>query len=247
MNCCLWFNRRKISSAAEISDNMDIAALRGYFLGGSLIEWLTEHDGKEYAGRLEKLDPADPELNRKLFEAFSESPQELPKKEMFCGNTSAAQCCTVGNGSFGSFGSWRGFGSFASSGFGGSYRWGMSGGSFSAGSYTMGSFGSFSRFHLWEWEWEWRFGGSFRWTGSFRGFGSGMTFGSFGMLGFGSYLFGSWGYLLGSFRGVPGIFGGSYAPGGNCWQLSSDEYDRIMYECLRRCPLDSFGYGIHIV
>lgn len=247
MNCCLWFNRCKINSASEIADNMDLAALRGYFLGGSLIEWLTEHDGKEYARRLEKLEPTDPELNRQLLEAFKEVPQELPKKEIFFGNTSAAQCCVGENGSSGSFGLWRGIGSFMSSGIAGSYRPVLFGGSFSSGSYTVGSFGSFSRFRMWEWEWEWRFGGSFRGIGSYRGIGSGVTFGSFGMIGFGSYVFGSWGYLLGSYRGVNGCFSGSYAFGRNCWQLSSDEYDRIMYKCLRRCPLDSFGYGIHIV
>lgn len=252
MNCCLWFNRCRISSAAEISENMDIAALRGYFLGGSLIQWLREHDGAAYADKLEQIDPADPELNKKLVAVFIEQPQPAPQKEIFCGNTAAAECCAAGgNGSFGSFGSfgslgsWR-FGSWSGLSALGSFK----GGSFGTGSYRFGSFGSFSQFRMWEWEWEWRFGGSFR--GSFRGIGSfGGSFGlggSFGMLGFGSYVFGSGAYLLGSYRGgVPGSFGGSCMTGGSGWQMTAQEYDRIMYECLRRCPLDCFGYGIHIV
>ena len=235
MNCCLWFNRRKVSSAAEIPENMDIAALRGYFLGGSLIEWLREHDGGVYADRLAKLDPADPELNGKLLSAFNGEPEQIPKREIFIGNTAAAEnYYSGGNGSFGSFRPFGSFGSFGSfSGLSGS-GW-LTGGSFSAGSFSLGSF---TLFRMWEWEWEWRFGGSFR--GSFKGAGS------FAGLMFGSYAFGSGAYLLGSFWRNGGSFGGSYFNTGNGW-LTPDEYDRIMYECLRRCPLDCFGYGIHIV
>ena len=154
MDCCLWLNRKKISNAAEIIDNFDLAAVRGYFLGGSLSEWLREHGGTVYA----------------------------------------------------------------------------------------------YRFSLWEWEWEWRFAG----RGSFRGsFG---LLGSLGSLGsFGSYRFGSGSYLLGSFGSFPwGSFSGSFGAGsfggfGSGGFITADEYDRIMYECLRKCPLDCYGYGIHIV
>ncbi len=153
MDCCLWLNRKKISSAAEIIDNFDLAAVRGYFLGGRLSEWLREHGGTVYADRLDKLrtlDPQDPQLNDRLAEVFGVSAGAVT--EVFCGNApdnGGSRC-----GSFGSF------------------PWGSFSGSFGAG--------------------------------SFGGFGSG---------GF----------------------------------ITADEYDRIMYECLRKCPLDCYGYGIHIV
>lgn len=240
MDCSLWLNRCKVNSAAEIAEHFDIASLRGYFLGGSLAEWLREHGGSELADRIEALDPADPELNQRLAEIFG---KKAAQKPVFLGRGSAAlgQC----SGSFGSgmtagsypVGSFSGSGSFAL----GSGVFSFGSGVFSAGSYLSGSF---NKFHLWEWEWEWRLGGSFR-SGSY-------SFGSY-VFGSGAYLLGSGAYLLGSFRGgsfSAGSFGygsfgtGSFSAGAG---LSAEEYDRIMYECLRRCPLNCFGYGIHII
>lgn len=231
MDCCLWLNRKKISSAAEIIDNFDLAAVRGYFLGGSLSEWLREHGGTVYANRLDKLrtlDPQDPQLNDRLAEVFGVSAGAVT--EVFCGNVpdnGGSRC-----GSFGSFsGGFRG-GS-------GSFNFGsygvFQGSGLGIGSGGLTALGSY-RFSLWEWEWEWRFAG----RGSFRG-------------SFGSYRFGSGSYLLGSFGSFPwGSFSGSFGAGsfggfGSGGFITADEYDRIMYECLRKCPLDCYGYGIHIV
>ena len=221
MDCCLWLNRKKISSAAEIVDNFDLAAVRGYFLGGSLSEWLREHGGTVYADRLDKLrtlDPQDPQLNDRLAEVFGVSAGAVT--EVFCGNVP-----NNGGSRCGSFGVFQGSGLGIGSG----------------GLTALGSY----RFSLWEWEWEWRFAG----RGSFRG-----SFGSFGSLGsFGSYRFGSGSYLLGSFGSFPwGSFSGSFGAGsfggfGSGGFITADEYDRIMYECLRKCPLNCYGYGIHIV
>lgn len=231
MDCCLWLNRKKISSAAEIIDNFDLAAVRGYFFGGSLSEWLREHGGTIYADRLEKLrtlDPQDPQLNDRLAEVFGVSAGAVT--EVFCGNVpdnGGSRC-----GSFGSFsGGFRG-GS-------GSFNFGsygvFQGSGLGIGSGGLTALGSY-RFSLWEWEWEWRFDG----RGSFRG-------------SFGSYRFGSGSYLLGSFGSFPwGSFSGSFGAGsfggfGSSGFITADEYDRIMYECLRKCPLNCYGYGIHIV
>lgn len=121
MDCCLWLNRKKISNAAEIIDNFDLAAVRGYFLGGSLSEWLREHGGTVYADRLDKLrtlDPQDPQLNDRLVEVFGVSAGAVT--EVFCGNApdnGMSRC-----GSFGSF----------SGGFRGS-----------SGSFNFGSYGVF--------------------------------------------------------------------------------------------------------
>lgn len=237
MDCCLWLNRKKISNAAEIIDNFDLAAVRGYFLGGSLSEWLREHGGTVYADRLDKLrtlDPQDPQLNDRLAEVFGVSAGAVT--EVFCGNApdnGGSRC-----GSFGSFsGGFRG-GS-------GSFNFGsygvFQGSGLGIGSGGLTALGSY-RFSLWEWEWEWRFAR----RGSFRG--------SFGSLGsFGSYRFGVGSYLLSSFGSFPwGSFSGSFGAGSFGWfgsggSITADEYDRIMYECLRKCPLDCYGYGIHIV
>lgn len=243
MDCCLWLNRKKISNAAEIIDNFDLAAVRGYFLGGSLSEWLREHGGTVYADRLDKLrtlDSQDPQLNDRLAEVFGVSAGAVT--EVFCGNVpdnGMSRC-----GSFGSFsgGSWGGSGSFNF----GSYGV-FQGSGLGIGSGGLTALGSY-RFSLWEWEWEWRFAG----RGSFRGsFG---LLGSLGSLGsFGSYRFGSGSYLLGSFGSFPwGSFSGSFGAGsfggfGSGGSITADEYDRIMYECLRKCPLNCYGYGIHIV
>lgn len=231
MDCCLWLNRKKISNAAEIIDNFDLAAVRGYFLGGSLSEWLREHGGTVYADRLDKLrtlDPQDPQLNDRLAEVFGVSAGAVT--EVFCGNVpnnGGSRC-----GSFGSFsGGFRG-GS-------GSFNFGsygvFQGSGLGIGSGGLTALGSYI-FSLWEWEWEWRFAG----RGSFRG-------------SFGSYRFGSGSYLLGSFGSFPwGSFSGSFGAGsfggfGSGGSITADEYDRIMYECLRKCPLNCYGYGIHIV
>ena len=227
MNCSLWFGRCMIRKASEITEHFDLASLRGYFLGGKLAEWLREHGGEKQAAEIEQLSPHDPELDRKLAEIFGKAP--AVRKEVFVGDRSVACGCR-------SFGSW-------SSGSGVNYGSGVlmvSAGSFVGGSYRAGSYslGSFGGFRMWEWEWEWRLGG----YGSFSG--TSWRAGSF----FGSWVFGSFAYLIGSFPG--GSFGGTFPicgsfPAGNIFPFTADEYDRIMYETLRRCPLDCFGYGIH--
>ena len=70
MDCALWLNRKKILTAAEIEENLDIASLRGYLLAGTLIPWLEEHKGKRFVKRLEALKHDDPRLNEKIAEIF---------------------------------------------------------------------------------------------------------------------------------------------------------------------------------
>ncbi len=244
MDCSLWFGQCRIDRASEIAEHFDMASLRGYFLGGSLAEWLREHGGEEQAAKLEQIDPADPQLDNRLAEVFGRV--NAPKNQPFVG--SGCVCCGNFSGSgeyYGSFGSWTAWGS----GFGGSFGSYGSGAIYGFGGYGSGSFaggsltlGSFMRFRLWEWEWEWRFG-------SFYG-----SFGA-GSLRLGSWSFGSW--SMGSFSGGISSFGGSFGFGSyvmgsfptgyGSLAMTADEYDRIMYECLRRCPLDIFGYGIHII
>lgn len=84
MDCSLWFGRCMVNSASEIAEHFDMASLRGYFLGGSLEEWLREHGGEEQADRVSALDPKDPALDRRLAEIFGQADAE--KNEVFRGD-----------------------------------------------------------------------------------------------------------------------------------------------------------------
>ena len=255
MDCAIWLNRRKIFSADEISANFDIAAIRGYFLGGSLIKWLGSHGGEEYARLLEKLSPSDIALNDRLTEIFTQKKCSVPVHQadeqlimtinLLKGGspavTGSAQGISLGSGSFSA----------------GSAGYFLNYGSFRSGSFA----GSFNR--SWEWEWEWYLG-SFRRNRSSFNFGSySMNYGSFaygagsyrwnfGSFNFGSFAGGSFrrGITLGSFSFDASYGMGSYRSfplGGSFRQVTADEYDEIMYRCLGICPLNRFGYGIHII
>ena len=225
MDCSLWFGRCRVNSASEIAEHFDMASLRGYFLGGSLEEWLREHGGEEQADRVSVLDPKDPALDSRLAEIFGQAAAE--KHEVFRGDGALSAASAVSSSYSGGSGA-AGYGSY------------LVGGSYAAGYGSYGSaVGSFGGFRLWEWEWEWRFGsfaGSFR-NSSWRG-------GSFAVGSFGYGSFGSW---LGSFAGSFGWGSFAFPMANGSRFITADEYYRIMYLTLRRCPLDCFGYGIHIV
>lgn len=265
MDCALWLNKHKIYSADEIPEYPDIAALRGYYLGGSLEKWLREHNGEAYADKLAQLGCDDKDLNNALAEIFggSSRAQMIEMRGELCESTLPQNFAS--SGAYGSFclGSFR-FGSlhewewerFFRGSFG-SYRPGsFRVGSFhewewewffrqiSLGSYRLGSFrsGSFS-----EWEWEWLlrqgFFGSYRF-GSFRlgSFHEWEWEWLFGRGSFGSYLLGSYRFKsFGSYNGFPLD---AMPSADRLWQCL-DEYDRIMFMNLVNCPLNRYGYGIH--
>ncbi|MDE7363073.1 MAG: hypothetical protein K2N38_14205 [Oscillospiraceae bacterium] len=225
MECALWLNRRKVYSADEIAEAPDIAALRGYFLAGSLVEWLNEHGGEHYAKKLAKLRSDDPKLNEKLARIFGGSPSD--GKRFGDGSVSPASG-SMSSSLPGSF-IWSALSSYGS--FTRSWKELLT--SFRLGSYVFGS-----GMHEWEWEWLFRM---YR-SGSFTSFGF-TSFGAFkrsrffNVIGYGS--FGS--FTFGSFWGNIGSFPLPEAIDLDCL----DEYDRIMLETLMMCPLDRFGYGIH--
>ncbi len=252
MDCALWLNKRKIFSAEDISANFDIAAIRGYFLGGSLIPWLKANNGEHYAAALESVDPSSERLNDILSEVFGQNisaPVHQHDEQLIAFiDTMKGGCAPANSSAVGSARYAQGFGSYQFGAFGGSYRY---------GSYNFGSYKGFS---LWEWEWEWYLSSFRKRGGSFAGFmGSyslaGFGYGSFNISsyrfgGLGSYNFGSFGSYNfgGSFRfGMEAL--GSYkgVPLGSMGWMSADEYDEIMYRTLGICPLDRFGYGIHII
>lgn len=241
MNCALWLDKHKVFSADEIASHLDIAALRGYFLAGSLVGWLRENNGSDYADALEGLDKDSPDLNERLAQIFGGAVPEQRTEKSDNNMPVIARACgsyqNVGSYNTGSFAPWKA-------------EWLYKGGSFTAGSmrynalggsYNFGSYKGFrGSFHEWEWEWFFRRRGSFSGSlsGSFRG-----AFGAGSFVNGGSFAYGSfngsalWETIkaLGSYRGFPM---GSFIVG-------SDEYDLIMYACLANCPLNRYGYGIH--
>lgn len=274
VNCALWLNKRKVRRASEIPDNLDVASLRGYFLAGSLSEWLCENGGEEYAEKLSELSADDPALNEKLARIFggkadfgkAMNPVPQNPSDNSDSTKSGAQGSFAGSfalqSSFAARNSF-GFTGFAGSG-GGSFSYAeltsyggfweflrkLQSGSFGGGSFAWGSFS----------QWEWLFELYKHWYGGSFTFGAG-SFGSyhqwewewlFKLFGGGSFSAASFTGFAGSFGsfdlfGMFGLFGGK--PLGSFERLrlldTLDEYDRIMYETLMFCPLDRFGYGIH--
>lgn len=236
MNCALWLNRRKVFSAEEIPDNLDVASLRGYFTAGSLLCWLREHGGENYADKLEKISPDSPELNEKIAEIFSRSPKDCDPCGTEKGKSAAPQGKSVPfielKGTI-KPGVRRNPGSFFSSGrvtsLSGSYRF--------TGGYGSGGSGISRRF--WEWEWEWETS-----SGSSGSFGSYLK--QLRLRRADSFTFGSYGSFggQGSFRYWEQLLDSEEEPEEDVL-AGLDEYDRIMYHCLKFCPLDRFGYGIH--
>lgn len=197
MDCALWLNKHKVYSADEIPEYPDIAALRGYYLGGSLEKWLREHNGEAYADRLAQLDCDDKDLNNALADIFgggsgapmiemrgelsgSDLPRDFPCSGAYGSSRGSFSSYRSGSFRFGSLHEWE-------------WEWFFRGGSF--GSYRLGSF-RLGSFH--EWEWEWFFcqfsSGSYR-LGSFRS-------GSFSEWEWEWFFrqFSSGSYRLGSFR-----------------------------------------------
>lgn len=254
MDCALWLNRRKIRTAAEIAEAPDIASLRGYFIAGSLVGWLREHGGEQYAEKLEKLSPDDTELNERLagifggstcgHKGFGEGTPEMSGDAHENSPSTLTHSLTAVLSSF-EFGSADSYNYSEITSFGSLlHSWEFFLGSFLSGSYTFGrgmheweweqffalyksgsfTFGSFTSFGEWEWEWLFR---------ALR-FGS-LETGSFSSFNFGSF----W-----RFENFGGSMGSLPMPFPEDFDLL-DEYDRIMLETLMKCPLDRFGYGIH--
>lgn len=252
MDCALWLNRKKIYSADEIPENLDVAALRGYFLAGSLVKWLREHGGEHFADRLSELSSDDGELNNKIAGIFGGVP--VCCKEFGGEGNSSENSGDSGNAAASSFVPAAALGSF------GSFEL-SSGFPFAAGSFGgMGSFGSFMYAFS---SFEYGFGSGAYSIGSYLNlFGSNLYgsyeyflggLGSFGSFSLGSFNFSEWEWewlreMLFSSFGY-GSFGGFGSYGSFCAQTGTDipldEYDLILLKTLMNCPLDRFGYGIH--
>ncbi len=257
MKCALWLNRRRVFSAEEIPASFDLASLRGYFLADSLVPWLCDNGGAAFAEKLRGLSADDPALNERLTEIFCgvlPEPCRPQSVTPFTGEAerAAQSLCSFGGsqsaGALGSF--WRSGTSYK--GFG-SFMW-----------ESLQSLGS------WRAATSYKGFGSMAWERLERAFGGSLSaaaFGSFGALG--SFWYSATSYKgFGSMAGngataASGTFGGSFTlerflanwervlrweqPRGSFAMLAEDEYDRILLLTLAKCPLDRFGYGIHVL
>lgn len=228
MNCALWLNKQKVQQASEIPDNLDVASLRGYFLAGSLVEWLRENGGEKYAEKLSKISADDPQLNLKIADIFGGKPlRSKPMRKAAEDISEQPHAETAQNGIYGSAVSSYGVPSsaaFGSAGYGSSSYAYLTSSSFGGfweflqkiGTSSFGSFGleSFS-------QWEWLFSLFGRGYGSFYfgSFGSfhewewewlfrllGQSYGSFYSGSFGSFREWEWEWLFRLFSG-----GGSFS------------------------------------
>lgn len=261
MKCALWLNRRRVFSAEEIPASFDLASLRGYFLAGSLIPWLRDNGGAAFAEKLGGLSADDPALNDRLTEVFCGVLPEPCRSQSAPPFTGEAERVGAAQGacSFGGAGSSGGAGSaFAA------------GGSFWQGATSYKGFGSMT------WESLWALG-SWRTATSYKGFGSmtwerlerafGGSFGAGGSLRGslwqGAAFYKGFGSMIAGGASAAGGSGGSFAldrflenwervlrweqPRGSFTMLLEDEYDRILLLTLAKCPLDRYGYGIHVL
>ncbi len=234
MDCALWLNRRKIFTAAEISGNLDVASLRGYFLAGTLIEWLNEHGGKRYANSLSKLSPEDEHLNEKIADIFGA--KTSPFKELNGGSTNAAADLPgVSNTNISSL---YAFLSSYPIGSAGSYNYEAlsSFGSFqsiitlaeNSGSYSLSSLGSYSFGSFNQWEWLFRL---------LYGYGS-FSANSFS---FGSFHQWEWEWLFRLLYGY-GSFSASSFSFGSFHQWEWEWLLRLLYG-YGSFPASSFSFG----
>lgn len=149
MKCALWLNGKKVFKAQEIVDNFDISAIRGYFLGGCLYDWLVDNEGEKYIDKILNLSHSDEKLNERLMEIFGQNIQEINlhkhtenKPNNNTVTSSPTSFYSTSYNSFFVFGSFI-YGSFSYGSHQFEYEFEFERGSF--GSYRLGSFyiGSF--------------------------------------------------------------------------------------------------------
>lgn len=222
---CLYLGKERAYDVRELRLHFDTALVSGYLIGGMLERWLLEAGETEILSRVREIDYGG-DVGEQLEHIFGVRPDRrtrlpacLLKKRASEPVSSFVRAGSVPNGSF----------------FGGSYRSSYRAGSFSVGSFRIGSFragsyrfgsyrlGSFR--HRFEFEFE---RGSYR-SGSYR-------VGSFRLTSFGK----SGSFQVGSFRG------GSFRYYAGDAEITENEYHRTLIN-LSSCPLNEYGYGIHLI
>ena len=182
-NCCLWIGGEKVSDLEGIKKNFCITDVKGYYLGGRLADWLRAHGAEREAQLVEAIDK-NGEVDTALEDIFKDKPAE-DKFTAYQFNNVTPPFLANGNGA------------------------GLSpNGSF--GSFTAGSFkvGSYRHSHEYEYEFQ---SGSYKKTS--------FTATSFG---YGSFGFGSFSY-------EDLCEGGSFTPAALMLFFSSEPLNRFGY------------------
>ncbi|MGN0657266.1 MAG: hypothetical protein ACI4KR_10790 [Ruminiclostridium sp.] len=227
MKNCSWYlllRGKKIYNIRELRESFDTNAVTAYYCGGGLWSWLTELGENEILARLEKIDNKG-DIGGQLefiFGVRPEPPEPLPENTHIPTNSREIISTALPSSYRGSFKR----GSFRKSSF---YK-----GSFRKGSFTKGVLlkGSFRQGLQ---------GGSYR-KGSF------VLTSYKGAFAKGSFKQGS--FNKGSFK-ADSFTGGSFMNGTyyfceNGVVITEKEYRRTMIN-LSSCPLNEYGYGIHLV
>ncbi len=72
INCCLWIGGKKVSDLDGIKKNFDIADVRGYFLAGTLADWLIAHNATKEAELLMSISKDADDIDKELKRIFTE-------------------------------------------------------------------------------------------------------------------------------------------------------------------------------
>ncbi len=249
MRQCGWsllMGEARVFNIRQLREHFDAALVTGYLLGGTLERWLAEAGETEILTRVGEIDySADlggqlefifgvrpekkTELPENILKALSARKKTDPPKTAFCCSSFKASSFRSGSArtSSGSFRLVR----FYGSGYGhvGSWR---------STSWHVGSWRNvYWRSAFW-------YAGSWH-VGSWRA-GSGYMFRTY--LGSASWRGGSWKTGSGgSFAGLQkGSFGGSFRYFAGETEITEQEYRRTMIN-LSSCPLNEYGYGIHLI
>lgn len=227
---CLYLGEARVYDVSGLRRHFDTALVSGYLLGGTLERWLADAGEDEILSRVRTIDYAA-DVGAQLEFIFGVRPERKTRLPA-CLTKKRPSCvpCPLPSSFFKA--------GFApqSSFYGGSYR----SGSYRAGSFSLGSFrgGSYRSGSYRVGSYRFGFGqGSYR-VGSFRGFN---RTGSFRLTSFGK----SGSFSVGSFRA--GSFqGGSYRFYAGNAEITEEEYHRTLIN-LSSCPLNEYGYGIHLI
>ena len=237
MKNCSWYlllRGKKIYNIRELRESFDTNAVTAYYCGGGLWSWLTELGEKEILTRLEKIDSKS-DIGGQLefiFGVRPEPPEPMPEAPRIPTDSRETAPSALPSSYHGSFkpSSFR-KGSFHKGSFRkGSFQKGLQSGSFRKTSFRKGSFrkGSFRK-------------GSFVFT-SYKG---AFAKGSFVKGSFKGGSFNKGSFKAGSFSGGS-FMNGVYYCCENGVVITEKEYRRTMIN-LSSCPLNEYGYGIHLV
>jgi len=260
-------NGKKIYNIRDLRENFDTAVLSGYFLGGSLMKWLSDIGEYSLLKRLSSID-YNGDIGTQLEFAFGVSPDKKHPadngiKPLYPPSEIPLKAADIGmpevlmfSGSF--YGTTSSFSPFTES-------------SFSVYSESVSSFGLTSSYAAFVSGQAVNMiqssGSSFR-----KIFGILESYGSFGYNLSGSFLLSRW--LTGSYKGfyagsfLLSLLGGSF--GLSSWNsgsgmgletfysegsfrytvggitITAEEYHRTLIN-LSSCPLNAYGYGINLV